>query len=116
MLKLPLQLLPLVLVLGLSARAQFIPMDLGTTVNGYQDDFDGSTIAAGWLVSGQDGYSVADGLLQITTVFGDPNHLLYAGGSYDAERQEVLARIRIRDFGTGDASRAGLGTAVDPGS
>ncbi|HEX7860891.1 MAG TPA: lamin tail domain-containing protein [Verrucomicrobiae bacterium] len=91
-------------------------MDIGTTVNGYQDDFDGSTLASDWQVSGQEAYSVADGLLQVTTVSGDPNHLLYAGGTYDAERQEVLARIRIRDFGTGDASRAGLGTAVNPGN
>ena len=104
----------IVAVFPFASRAQFVPNEIGTSVSGYQDDFDGSAISAGWQVSGQEGFSVADGLLQVTTVGGDPNHLLYSGANYDEQVQEVLARIRIREFGAGDASRAGIGTAVDP--
>ena len=109
-------LLCLVLATFHATQAQFVPTEIGTTVNGYQDDFDEPFLAPGWTISGQEAFSVAGGFLTATTVSGDPNHLLYSGGSYDPQLQEILARIRIRDFGTGDASRAGLGTAVDPGT
>ncbi|HVK58272.1 MAG TPA: immunoglobulin domain-containing protein, partial [Candidatus Kapabacteria bacterium] len=100
----------------LQSLGQFVPVEIGTSVNGFQDDFEGSTLAPGWIVSGQEAFSVGGGFLQVTTVGGDPNHLLYIGESYDQEVQEVLVRVRVRDFGTGDPSRGGLGVAVDPGT
>jgi len=59
-------------------------------------------------------YSVGNGVLRLTTPTGDPNHLLYAVPGYDSSIQEVLARIRILNFGTGDAPRGGIATCVDP--
>src|SRR5262249_9175057 len=92
----------------------FVPTDVGTTVNGYQDDFDGTALSSGWLVNGANVYSVSGGALHVTTPAGDPNHLLYAVGGYNNSVQEVLARIRITNFGMGDPSRAGIATCVDP--
>src|ERR1043166_2692495 len=99
-----------------SLYAQLMPADAGTTVNGYQDDFDGTALQSGWLVAGANVYSVANGVLHVSTAAGDPNHLLYAVAGYDNTTQEVLARIRVTNFGTGDPSRGGLAVGVDPAS
>ena len=84
----------------LSARAQQLPADVGATVTGYQDDFDGAALGPGWTVRGQNVYSVSGGMLHVTSAGGDPNHLLYEVGGYDNTVQEVLARIRVNNFGT----------------
>src|SRR5947207_11814580 len=84
-----------------------VPSDVGTVVNGYQDDFDGSALKPGWSVLGVNVYSVANGMLHVSTPNGDPNHLLYQVAGYDTNVQEVLARIRVTNFGTGDPSRGG---------
>ena len=88
--------------------------ELGQTVNGYQDDFTGATRDPNWKVRGPGGdlYKQEDGLLRVTVRAGDPNHLLYEAAGYNSTNQEVLARIRVTAFGTGDPSRAGLGAAV----
>jgi len=96
--------------------AQFLPADIGATVAGYQDDFEGGTVAAGWMVRGQNVYAVADGVLHVTSASGDPNHLLFEQPGYDLSVQEVLARLRVVQFGTGDPSRAGVGTVVNTSS
>src|SRR5687767_8635198 len=80
-------------------HAQSLPTDVGTTVNGYQDDFFGATLAPGWLVQGANVYTVNGGLLRVSSAAGDPNHLLYAVAGYNDSVQEVLARIRILNFG-----------------
>src|SRR5438477_2557074 len=98
-----------------SPAQSLVPSDVGTTVNGYQDDFDGTTLNAGWSVLGQNLYSVGNGMLHVGTPGStDPNHLIYQVAGYNNSVQEVLARIRITNFGTGDPSRAGIATAVDP--
>ena len=96
-----------------SARAQLAPLDVGTVVAGYQDDFDGAALAAGWTVRGAAVYSVSGGMLHVATASGDPNHLLYEIAGYDNTVQEVLVRIRVTNFGTGDGPRGGPATGVD---
>jgi len=90
------------------------PSELGQNVNGFQDDFTGATRNPDWKVRGPGGdyYHQGDGLLRVSARLQDPNHLLYEGGSYSTNVQEVLARIRITAFGANDAARAGLGVAV----
>src|SRR4051812_36242958 len=70
----------------------------GATVNGYQDDFAGGALGAGWLEfdGGNDDanplFTVNGGLLQTKAANGDPNKLLYnpAGGD-NATTQNVPA-------------------------
>lgn len=92
--------------------AQQVPIEIGKAVNGYQDDFDGAALKPGWEVFGDNVYTVGNGLLHVTTPNGDPNHLLYRGANYSATVQEVLARIRIVNFGTGDPARGGVATVT----
>jgi len=99
----------------LSAQS-LLPVDAGTTVNGFQDYFIGNALGANWVVHGYKVYSVSGGLLHVTLAGGDPNHLLYELPGYDDTVQEVLARIRVLDFGSGDASRGGLAVGVNPSS
>jgi hypothetical protein len=103
------------LALRLSAQS-FLPGDVGTTVNGFQDDFDGSTLGPNWVVSGANVFSVGGGLLHVSSATGDPNHLLYEAAGYDNTVQEVLARVRVLSYGSGDYVRGGVGVAVDPTS
>ena len=91
-----------------------LPADVGTTVNGFQDDFDGAALNPNWVVTGVNVFSVSEGLLHITSATGDPNHLLYEFPGYDNSVQEVLARIRVLNFGSGDPVRGGVGVGVDP--
>lgn len=100
-----------------AASAQpLLPLDVGTSVNGYQDDFDGAALAPDWLVVGANVFSVSGGALHVASASGDPNHLLYAVGGYNNSVQEVLARLRVVNFGTGDPARAGVGVGVDAGT
>lgn len=103
----------LTIPLNLNAQA---PLDVGTTVNGFQDDFDLPSLNPHWVVRGLNVYSVMNGVLRVTSAASDPNHLLYEAPGYNNSVQEVLARIRILDFSTGDAARAGIATVVDPAS
>ncbi|HTH50061.1 MAG TPA: lamin tail domain-containing protein, partial [Candidatus Limnocylindria bacterium] len=94
------------------------PSEVGTVVQGFQDDFDGAALAKGWIRAGstEDVFSVANGSLHVATANGDPNHLVYSGAQYDPQVQEVLARIRVLQFGSGDSARGGVTVGVDPGS
>ncbi len=100
------------------AGAVEVPSEVGSVVAGFQDDFRGASLGAGWQAAGPAGaiYSVTNGVLRVSSGDGDPNHLLWAGTGYDYTVQEVLARMRVTAFGTGDPARAGVGVAVDPGS
>ncbi len=93
--------------------AQQVPLDVGTVVPGYQDDFDGAALNPNWTVRGTAVYSVSGGQLHIATASGDPNHLLYELAGYDNTVQEVLVRIRVTSFGTGDGPRGGAAVSVD---
>lgn len=95
------------------------PVELGQTVNGFQDDFTGATRDPNWTPTGPGGdlYEQADGLLRVTVRSGDPNHLLYTAPGYSTNVQEVLARIRIIAFGVNaDGPRGGLGVGVGTNS
>ncbi|HON07843.1 MAG TPA: lamin tail domain-containing protein, partial [Verrucomicrobiota bacterium] len=92
----------------------YLPNEVNTKVNGYQDDFEGYSLKAGWVVSGVNVYSVSNGVLKVSSATGDPNHLIYSGATYNSSNQEVLLRIRITNFGTGDPPRGGAAVCVDP--
>ena len=96
--------------------AQLLPSDVGATVSGFQDDFDAGTLDPNWVARGASAFSASGGMLHVTTTAGDPNHLLYELGGYNTSVQEVLTRIRVVNFGSGDAPRAGLSTAVNAGT
>ena len=96
------------------SRAQQLPLDVGSVVSGYQDDFDGTSLNPNWVVAGANVYSLSGGMLHVASASGDPNHLLYEVAGYDNTVQEVLARIRVTNFGSGDPARAGIATGVDP--
>lgn len=94
----------------------YLPNEVNTTVNGYQDDFEGYSLKSGWLISGLNVYSVNNGVLKVSSATGDPNHLIYNGATYNNSNQEVLLRVRIINFGTGDPPRGGAAVCVDPGA
>src|SRR5436190_3693998 len=96
-----------------SAFAQQVPLDVGTVVAGYQDDFTGTSLNPSWTVRGASVYSVSGGMLHVTSGSGDPNHLLYELGGYNNTVQEVLVRIRVTNFGSTDGPRGGIATSVD---
>src|SRR5690348_16099389 len=98
-----------------SAQPQ-LPRDVGTTVSGFQDDFNGTALNPNWVVAGANVFSVSNGALHVTAATGDPNHLLYELPGYDNTVQEVLARVRVLSFGSGDLVRGGVGVGVDPAS
>ncbi|MBL9167603.1 MAG: lamin tail domain-containing protein [Verrucomicrobiales bacterium] len=99
-----------------TAQAAFAPTEVGKVVNGVQDDFTGSTLRTNWLVRGRNVFSVSDGMLHVGSATGDPNHLLYERVTYHNTIQEVLARIRVTRFDSGDGPRAGIATSVSVGS
>jgi hypothetical protein len=95
-----------------------VPFDFGQAVTGYQDDFDAATRNPLWLPvpPEKDAYEQTGGLLKVTVVGDNPGldtHLLYAAPGYSDTVQEVLARIRITNFGKGDPARCGIAVAVN---
>src|SRR4030095_10559354 len=56
-------------------QAQYTPIDVGQTVNGFQDDFTGAARDPNWVFLGPGGdlYEQANGILRITVNEGDPN-------------------------------------------
>ena len=101
----------LVIITSESLSAQIIaPRDFGTTVNGFQDDFE--RMSATWVVAGASVYSVSSGVLHVGQANGDPNHLLCTAATSTV--QEILARIRVTRFGNGPYARGGIGVCVDP--
>ncbi|MCF7708227.1 MAG: hypothetical protein K9N52_04940, partial [Verrucomicrobia bacterium] len=80
------------------AFAQVYPDDYGQTVNGYQEEFNGTEKSENWVPVGGGGdvYQQSSGTLKVGTAAGDPNHLLLQIPSgYDMDNQEVLARFRV---------------------
>ena len=77
---------------NLPVQAQFLPADVGTAVNGFQDDFEGTTLNPNWVVRGMPVFSVSGGSLRGTSTAGDPNHLLYEAGGHD---NITLALVRV---------------------
>ena len=95
-----------------------VPAELGQTVNGFQDDFTGFVRDPNWIAVGPggDNYQQLNGVLHVTTMSGDPNHLIYVGPGGSNTTQEVLARVRVISFGSGDPSRGGIATCVSTGA
>ena len=92
----------------------FAPLDIGTSVNGFQDDFTSPSLNANWKVRGQNVYSLANGILHIGNATGDPNHLLYETTGASNVVHEVLARMRVTQLGSGSLySRGGIAVGVD---
>jgi hypothetical protein len=103
------------LLAGFKLSAQsLLPADAGTTVNGFQDSFPGSTLGTNWVVRGAGDYFVSGGLLHVDMAGGTSSHLLYELPGYDNTVQEVLARIRVLSFESGDDSHGGVAVGVDP--
>ena len=90
------------------------PAELGQTLNGFQDDFKGATRDPNWVAVGPGGdhYVQQDGVLKVFVSDGDPNHLLYMGSGASNTVHEVLARIRVVNFSSGDPARGGLAVNV----
>ena len=103
-------------LLPFDIEAQLLPSEVGATVSGFQDDFDGGSLNPNWAVRGVSVFSVGGGMLHVATAAGDPNHLLYELGGYNSSVQEGLARIRVTNFGSGDPARAGLSAVADAGT
>jgi hypothetical protein len=96
-----------------------VPADFGQSVKGFQDDFTSATRGANWMPVPleKDNYEPTNGVLRVTVVGEGPDtHLIYQAPGYSEDAQEVLARIRITAFGTGDAPRCGISVGVDPDS
>ena len=69
--------------------------EYGTAVAGYQDQFNGSSLNAGWTAVGTNVYSVSGGYLHIAAPGTDPAKLLYQGAPYDGIQQNVLVLGKI---------------------
>jgi hypothetical protein len=98
----------------------FLPRDFGVPVAGFQDDFEGPVRNPHWVArpGTEDLYAQANGVLTVSTLSGDPNHLLYEAPGYSVESQEVLARMRVNSFSEGSRSGIAVGaslTAAHPG-
>jgi hypothetical protein len=79
------------------------PIDVGTVVNGFQDNFTAATRDPAWMVVNaynEDTYVQTNGVLRvfppIPADYENPNHLIYnpTNVTYNGAVQEVLARIR----------------------
>ncbi|MCL5097647.1 MAG: hypothetical protein M1608_08985 [Candidatus Omnitrophica bacterium] len=90
-----------------------VPIGFGLPINGFQDDFTGATRNSNWVPvpAENDAYVQANGVLNITTLAGNPNHLLYEATGYSSEAQEVLLRMRFRTLAE-PAANAIVGAAV----
>jgi len=104
------------LLSNLLSAQPFAPVDMGTTVNGFQDDFDGSVLGLNWMVRGANVFSLTNGHLHVFPANGDPNHLLYERPGYDTTTQEVLVRMRVNNFSPGQYTRGGVGVGVNAAS
>lgn len=111
-------------LLGAQVHAGTIPTNFngyGTTVNGFQDFFTGSSSSefanyteisnASVVTTGSSGNFTmpGDGTLHINSGSGDPNKLLYSGATYDSTNQNVLAMIEVTSSSSGDGFRGGVG-------
>ncbi len=98
-----------------TAAPTVLPAENGTTVNGYQDDFSGATMNTNWVPvgGGASGHFIqTGGLLKVLASHGDPNHLVFAAPGYSNNVQEILARVRVVNFGNADPYRGGVSVLV----
>jgi len=97
--------------------------EFGTTVNGYQDDFNGSTLNPNWFeykgIPAEPSHFSLSGLgsLRMHAANGDPNKLLYNPAlGYNPTTQNVLALIRMTTEGANmDGARGGLAAVSGTG-
>lgn len=88
-----------------------MPSEMGTVVNGYQDDFSCATMNTNWVAVGPDVYFQSGGKLNVSAGAGNPNNLVYANPAYQGANQEILARIRLTGISVSQ-SNAYVGMAV----
>lgn len=113
------RLLTLAIAVTIAAGAQgaIVPLDFGTTVSGYQDDFTGTQLNPYWTILGANVYSLdGQGLLHVAKATGDPNHLVFQQPGYSQSNQEVLLRIRPTAFTATDGDRGGAAVSVTAGN
>jgi hypothetical protein len=112
----------------------YLPVEFGSTVNGFQDDFSEATINTNWLIySATAGGSLiwpppanlsslvkqTNGNLYIGVPGGaySPLHVVYAPSApYNGTNQEVLARIMVTSFVPGAYSLAGVCVCANAGT
>jgi hypothetical protein len=103
---------------GASAKA--VPhnfAEYNTTVNGYQDAFDNTTLNPAWTAVGTGTWTQnGDGYLHASSGGTDPSKLLYNGAAYNGSVQNVLAMVRVTAFSSnGDTgARAGVASVSSP--
>jgi hypothetical protein len=114
-------------LVGFSSVAQAVLFrnfsEFGTTVNGYQDDFNGTTLNSSWTEFNAAPADPAHftltgtGSLMMHPANSDPNKLLYnPAGGYDTTTQNVLALIRMTTEGPNiDGGRGGVTAVSDAG-
>jgi len=98
--------------------------EFGTTVNGYQDDFNDRALNPDWLeidggIDDPSHFSLSGlGTLQMHAALEDPNKLLYnPAGGYNTTTQNVLALIRMTTEGpNNDGGRGGIAAVSDAGN
>ena len=96
--------------------AALLPAEMGTTVSGFQDDFNEPTRDTNWLAIGPDVYEQAGGFLNLGAGSGDPNHLIYVNPAYNGSTQEVLARIKMANASLQADALAGVAVGVPTNS
>jgi hypothetical protein len=89
--------------------------EYGTTVNGFQDQFEGASLDPAWTLVGGATASVSGGYLHASGATTDPSKLLYTGASYDGITQNVLALIRVNSTSGGSDSRVGVSVSNTTG-
>jgi len=86
--------------------------EYGTTVNGFQDQFQGTSLDPGWTLVGSGvTATVSGGYLHCSGATSDPSRLMYTGASYDGVTQNVLAMIKVISTSGGSDSRVGVSTS-----
>ena len=96
--------------------AAFLPVEMGTTASGFQDDFNAPTRDTNWVAIGPDVYAQAGGFLNLCAGSGDPNHLIYVNPAYNGSTQEVLARIKMANVSLQADAFAGIALGVPANS
>ena len=103
--------------LNLPAQS-FSPDDVAALVNGFQDDFSSSVRNPDWVSvpAASDPFWIqANGVLRVTTMSPNPNHLLYKPATpYDNSTQEVLVRIRYKHLNADNNALIGPAVGCNP--
>jgi len=101
------------------------PAEVGTLVNGYQDNFDATALNSSWVAAppgvnaSGSVFKLNNGYLEVAKGAAEGPHLLYQVPGYDPSNQEVLTRMRVTGVtaaDSGDPFKGGIGLGIDPNS